>query len=264
MDRSSWEARIRRATELRTRETSSRQVLDFYEHILRFQQKVGKDVSEALGPERPSDVPLRECLQVDKVVAWLPELLDVVQKHGPAKLAHEAELARTVSMEAQSRLLSQYLREENGLDPATSFLARVLFQPYAEILARQSKLPGTTSASTCPACGSKPQLAVLIPEGDGGKRFLGCSLCFTEWEFRRVLCPSCQEVEYTKLPRYSPENPKAVRVEACDSCHAYLKSFDLTIDGLMVPEVDEIATVALDLWAAEQGYAKIQLNLMGF
>jgi len=28
--------------------------------------------------------------------------------------------------------------------------------------------------------------------------------------------------------------------------------------------VDEIATAPLDLWAAEQGFRKIQLNLMGF
>jgi FdhE protein len=264
MDRSSWDARIRRATELSARETSTRQVLDFYEHILRFQQKICQDVSAVPGPERPANTSLREYLRGDKVLEWLPELLDVVQKHGPAKLGKEAELLRTATREAQSRFLSRYLKEEDSLDPASSFLARVLFQPYAEVLARQSKLPATTSASNCPACGSKPQLAVLIPEGDGGKRFLGCSLCFTEWEFRRVLCPSCAEVEYTKLPRYSPENPRAVRVEACDSCHAYLKSFDLTIDGLMVPEVDEIGTVALDLWAAEQEYAKIHLNLMGF
>ena len=113
-------------------------------------------------------------------------------------------------------------------------------------------------------CGSQPQLAVLRPEGDGGKRHLACSLCLTEWEFRRIICPVCEEMDPTKLPRYSAEEPIAVRVEACDTCKSYLKSFDMTVDGLMVPEVDEIATVALDVWAAEHGYHKIQLNLLGF
>jgi formate dehydrogenase maturation protein FdhE len=56
----------------------------------------------------------------------------------------------------------------------------------------------------------------------------------------------------------------AVRVEACDTCKSYLKSFDTTLDGLLIPEVDEIAFPALDIWASEQGYRKIQLNLMGF
>ena len=54
-----------------------------------------------------------------------------------------------------------------------------------------------------------------------------------------------------------------VRVEACDTCRTFLKSVDLTKNGLAVPEVDEVATLALDFWAAEHGYAKLQLNLLG-
>ena len=30
-----------------------------------------------------------------------------------------------------------------------------------------------------------------------------------------------------------------------------------------VPEVDELASVVLDLWAAEHGYTKLQPNLFG-
>ena len=111
---------------------------------------------------------------------------------------------------------------------------------------------------------SKPQVAVLRPEGDGGKRFLVCSFCLTEWEFRRILCPICGEEDHTKLPRFAAEGVAAVRVEACDACKHYLKEIDMTVDGLAVPLVDEIATAPLDLWAAEHGYAKISRNLMGF
>jgi FdhE protein len=42
-----------------------------------------------------------------------------------------------------------------------------------------------------------------------------------------------------------------------------LKAIDLTRNGLAVPEVDELATPALDLWAAGNGYAKLQANLFG-
>jgi FdhE protein len=38
---------------------------------------------------------------------------------------------------------------------------------------------------------------------------------------------------------------------------------DLTKDGFAVPEVDEIATVSLNLWAEEHGYMKIETNLLG-
>ena len=54
-----------------------------------------------------------------------------------------------------------------------------------------------------------------------------------------------------------------IRVEACDTFHAYLKSVDLTKDGFAVPDVDEIATVALNLWAEEHGYTKIETNILG-
>jgi len=52
-------------------------------------------------------------------------------------------------------------------------------------------------------------------------------------------------------------------VEACDHCRVYLKAIDLTRNGLAVPEVDELASVALDIWAAEKGYTKLQGNLLG-
>jgi len=54
-----------------------------------------------------------------------------------------------------------------------------------------------------------------------------------------------------------------VRIEACDSCHHYIKGIDLTRLGLAVPLVDEIYAAPLDLWAREHGYQKIELNLVG-
>ena len=124
--------------------------------------------------------------------------------------------------------------------------------------------PSGSAGSVCPICGGRPQAAVLRPEGDGGKRFLLCSFCLTEWEFRRILCPTCGEENHQKLPRYSADALDGIRVEACDTCQFYLKSIDLTVDGLAIPPVDEVATVTLDLWAIEHGYKKGQPNLMGF
>jgi FdhE protein len=115
----------------------------------------------------------------------------------------------------------------------------------------------------CPTCGDKPVAAVLRPEGDGAKRFLLCSMCLNEWEFRRVLCPSCGEEDMEKLPVFGAQEYAHIRVEACDTCKVYIKAIDLTRDGNAVPEVDEIASVALDLWAVEKGYKKLQPNLFG-
>jgi formate dehydrogenase maturation protein FdhE len=38
----------------------------------------------------------------------------------------------------------------------------------------------------------------------------------------------------------------------------------MTVDGLVVPLVDDVATAPLDMWAIEHGFNKISLNLMGF
>jgi FdhE protein len=52
-------------------------------------------------------------------------------------------------------------------------------------------------------------------------------------------------------------------VEACETCKRYLKTVDLTKNGLAIPEVDELAAIPLSLWAQEKGYTKLQTNLLG-
>ena len=144
-------------------------------------------------------------------------------------------------------------------------VAADILRIYRKLIARSTGIPACVPSSpgACPRCGAKPVAAVLRPEGDGGKRFLLCSICFTEWEFRRVLCPNCGEEAPEKLPVYTAEEYPHIRVEACETCKVYIKSIDMTRDGLAVPEVDELASVAVDLWAKEKGYTKLQPNLFG-
>ena len=89
-----------------------------------------------------------------------------------------------------------------------------------------------------------------------------CSFCSGEWEFRRIVCAGCGEEQEGKLPVYIADEFNHVRVECCDSCRTYLKTVDLTKNGLGDPMVDEIAALPLDLWAQQQGYTKLQTNLM--
>jgi len=265
MTRSSWDRRRRRAQELLARRPSTSQLLAFYDHLLRLQQDMRRQLDWRSASRSQGSASFFEQLDVEFAAAWVPRLLDIAQKHGPAKLAGETARMNSAAVENQPRMLAEFLRNRQEAGDATSsFVARVLLQPCAELEASRRPLPPVYTKAVCPICASRPQLAVLRPEGDGGKRHLVCSFCFTEWEFRRVICPICEETDKDKLPRYSAEDPIAVRVEACDTCKAYLKSFDMTVDGLMVPEVDEIASVALDLWAVEHGYYKFQLNLLGF
>ncbi|PYU36148.1 MAG: formate dehydrogenase accessory protein FdhE, partial [Acidobacteria bacterium] len=54
-----------------------------------------------------------------------------------------------------------------------------------------------------------------------------------------------------------------MRVEACDTCKTYINTVDLTKNGLAIPVVDELAALPLGLWAQENGYTKLQSNLLG-
>ena len=115
----------------------------------------------------------------------------------------------------------------------------------------------------CPRCAALPVAAVLREEGHGAKRFLLCALCLQEWECLRIVCPACGEQDFDKLPVYTAEQFAHVRIDACDRCHHYVKTIDLTKDGLAVPCVDDIASVSLDLWARERGYTRVKSNIPG-
>ena len=259
-NRSTWKARVARARQLAEENSRASEVLTFYLRILEFQQSIyARYPKEPFIPPRGT---LRECIDMEQAGNDLAALIALVRKHGPPRLAdHAAQL----SHEAARTIAGAWVNPNSHIEAHTAFFSRVVLEPQAEHLAETGTWPAESLAGNlCPNCRALPQLAVLRPEGDGGKRMLLCSLCHSEWEFRRVLCPSCGEENHEKLPRYTAESVKAVRVEACDSCGKYLKSADLTIHGLAVPEVDEVATASLDLWAIERGYRKIQANVMGF
>ena len=261
-DRASWTRRIERAAELAGRNPWAKEVLDFYGRILEFQKGIFESRPENSGN---TEVEFRSALDLNEAQKNIHALLTLVKQCGPAKLAEEAGQLQGMSDSEFRVHLSEYLLAPDSPPNGTTFFSRVLLQPQAEQLA-EARGPKTqvVAGNRCPYCDSRPQLAVIRPEGNGGKRMLLCSLCQSEWDFRRILCPICGETNHEKLPRYTAEGMAVVCVECCDTCRGYLKSIDMTVDGLAVPVVDEIATAPLDLWAAEREYHKLQPNLMGF
>jgi len=263
--RTVWTKRVDRAAELAERNPWAREVLAFYSRILEFQRGVYERTQVPDGATLIDQAGLRGTLNLDAAARSFPDLVAVVRKSGPPKLAEEASRLCDSSLVQIREMLEHWLVTTDLPEDGSSFFARVLLQPQAERLAQAAgEQQQQVVGNKCPCCQSEPQLAVIRPEGDGGKRFLLCSFCQSEWAFRKILCPACGEEHNEKLPRYSAEGIVAVRVEACDTCNHYLKSIDMTVDGLAVPVVDEIATAPLDLWAVEHGYRKIQPNLMGF
>ena len=226
---------------------SSADLLEFYLEIAGLQKRIYDDVDSA---------------EVACLVASFPELLRITRRFAPELGDYAAE--GLPSDAARLELLTaRWEGRLDELDPRSEFLAAALLQPFAAKLAVRGQVDANWTEPVCPFCGAPPALTVLRGEGEGGKRSLLCSLCSTEWNFRRILCPNCGEEDKTKLPVYVPATLDYVRVEACDSCKTYLKSIDLTKNGLADPVVDEIATVELNIWAETQGYVKLAANVMG-
>lgn len=247
MTASAWDRRIGRAEELARTCPPAAELLRFYAEIARLQKAIYERLRSA---PASSDV--------SALLPHFPSLLSLVKRIGPAPLAQAAdELAPD-----PARWCALLTASENAGSEG-EFFARCLLQPYTEDLASRSDIAVGVVQPTCPFCRHKPVAAILRGEGDGAKRSLLCSLCATEWEFRRLLCPNCAEESEPKLPVYTAQEFPHVRIEACDSCRTYIKSVDLTKNGLAVPIVDELATISLNLWADERGYAKLQLNLLG-
>ena len=65
------------------------------------------------------------------------------------------------------------------------------------------------------------------------------------------------------LPSFTSDTHPFVRVEACETCSRYVKSIDLSEDARPLPEIDDLASLSMDLWAAEQGYSRIEPGLAG-
>jgi formate dehydrogenase maturation protein FdhE len=72
-------------------------------------------------------------------------------------------------------------------------------------------------------------------------------------------CAACGGALHT----YASDEFAHIRVEACDTCGTYVKAVDVSRDPGAVPEVDDLASVPLDLWAEEHGYRKPSPNLFG-
>jgi FdhE protein len=270
MKNDKWDARIHRAAELASSFAFASEGLRFYGHIAQSQKSLYSDVQAACGTEKESRPlgSLRHELDLFLLLPRFAPFLAVVEQHAPAALAQSAAGMRaqgaTHSQEALTEFWNAIPDAPANLPPAEALLAWIFLQPYAQFLADHTQyfFPNGTP-SLCPLCSGKPQVGVLRPEGDGAKRSLICSLCATEWDYRRLVCPACGEEDVHKLAVYSAKEFEYVRVEACDTCRFFLNTVDLTKNGNAVPVVDELATIPLSLWATEQGYTKIQPNLLG-
>lgn len=258
--RDSWQQRIDRAAHLAENDAAARPLLLVYGGLLGLQ----RDCAEALrqrahlltGSLERDLAALRPCLA---------PMLNAVTAIGPPRLAEEARRILDDGTAAIDAMLLAAWRSPTG----QQFFPKLALQPYAQYLAATDLPPIDRDVPrdkhSCPFCGGRPQVSILESAGaaEGGSRQLLCATCFTVWPFSRIRCAKCGEEDERRLGYYRSPAFDHLRVDACDTCKHYLKTVDLTRLGIAVPVVDEIAGAALDLWAVDHGYRKIEWNLVG-
>jgi FdhE protein len=269
---SRWDERVERARALSAIRPAAADALTFYAAVAEYQQALVRG-GRPPGAELPR--PLIDALELGAVLDAIPDFLAWLERLAPARLAESAVGLRTVERDEWQGLIHSYLtvegRDLEEADHALRFVVEAVLQPFVEQAAlaepaeERRQRPQTESRGPirCPFCNALPVVGVLREEGHGAKRTLVCSLCLIERPCLRVVCPSCGEQQFDALPVYTANQFESIRIEACDRCRSYLKTIDLTKDGLAIPLVDDIASVSLDLWARDRGYVRLQANLLG-
>lgn len=246
-----WATRIARAQTLAERHPAAAAILRFYAQLAAYQQTLAERWVPGTW-----DPPL--------VLEVLPATLEWLARNGPAGLSHAVQTLHDTTIGEWRLTLDRYLLEDafDADDAPRAFVIEAMLQPLAQACAGHghgsSREQMPRHDNRCPFCQQRPAAGVLRDAGQGTRRALVCGLCFTEWPFERIGCPSCGEQRFDALPVYTAEQVAAVRVDGCDSCGVYLKTIDASKDGTIVPEVDDLATLTLDLWAREHGYRRLR------
>ena len=272
---SAWAARSRRAEELRERHPFAADLLNLYLALLPVQEEAWRRAREFAPP-------------ADELARWaainvLPAVVEATAAAGPAALR---EAARERLAEGAEEMLAAWLAGAE-LEPVDRYLARASVAPVLEALedctdAACSAVEDGADGSLCPCCGGLPQLSCVVATGESlvsGRRNLLCARCASTWDYTRSACPACGESNESRLLVYTERwsGPVSVdgngagpavfphlRIAGCETCRRYLIEVDIAQDTGAVPEVDELAALPLDLYAADQGLTKVTPNLMGF
>jgi formate dehydrogenase maturation protein FdhE len=258
---SEFERRAARAESLAREAPAAEEPLLFAAGLYRVQGRMAGALED-----RHAEEPLTGHLDQDaeRFADQIPSLLRYALENGPQALAEDARTRKEdLPSTARTRLFVYW----TGDRPASEdYLSRAILRPYVELLRAVNLAPDRVHRrGQCPFCAGGAWIAARR-EGsqmEGARRMLGCALCGGEWLFERILCPSCLEGDPHKLPAFQNERHPSVRIEACETCHRYVKSLDLSEDARPIPEVDDLVSIAMDLWAVEQGFTRIEPGLAG-
>lgn len=111
----------------------------------------------------------------------------------------------------------------------------------------------------CPTCGSAPAMAQLVGFDPGRLRLLSCGCCSTRWRYRRMACPFCESADDHRLSALAIEGEKYLRIDYCQSCRAYLKTYNG--EGSESLFLADWSSLHLDIIARDRGLKRLAGSL---
>jgi FdhE protein len=230
----------------------------------RIESGVAPDVAEAaarLEQGLPALSPEALAVDSEALGELCDEMISILAARRPEQADTLAAMRAWLNRERErlGALAVEYLREghigegdEADLmafifDTALHPVLRALALPLAPLVERAAWYRGN-----CPACGGEPDFAAL--DRRGGRRRLFCPRCDTEWTFRRVGCPFCDNNDPRQLG-YFPSGDGAYRINVCGVCRRYIKTIDLReVTDERLPAMERVLTLGMDIAAQKAGY----------
>ncbi len=266
---------LKRIRALKEKFPESREILSFMERILSYQKDVIEDlldkdldidISSAdskIGKGKPA-LKLTD-INWKPFLGYLWPLLNLLDQVGTGEVREGVSYLKSFSKEETLSNLNYFL-EGQMADDVLRFIFMAWLQPILYMIADRIEFNKEQWLKNfCPVCGFRPSVSFITDAEEGeGARFLRCSLCLTDWLYVRTMCVNCGNSEDDKLEYFVDQDQNYIHIQTCKLCGHYIKIVDMRKDGFAVPDLEDIASVSLDLWAQEKGYVKFERNLLGF
>jgi FdhE protein len=187
----------------------------------------------------------------------------------PGPLSEAGSDLRALGPSSLAAVVETWMDDVTLVEPRFGFWLGVAAGPVIEQGARDVAAPGGWTGSACAVCGGLPQASVIAEESGefmaGSPRSLVCGRCASWWSFPRATCVGCGEEDPRSMESFLVEEQRWARVDTCATCHGYIKTFDLRERGAVdvVPLVDDLATLTLDIWAQQRGFSRPTASLAG-
>jgi FdhE protein len=259
--------KLKRIEELQRERGLDREALELLNKLIRLRIDVKKRIDIVPIPAEPREKRLSEgeplvrreelVIDVPQAVRHWRDVEKVFREQGIAfvnEVPEPEHFIREALEEGGSR--HHVLEGDRGKENLLRFILlevlKPMYETYAEAYGKQLE-DARWVQPYCYVCGGSPDMAMLT--GDGGKRYLCCSLCDTGWWYAKLKCPYCGNEDVEKLVSMALENEPSYMIHGCKACNCYIKVVDKRVrDGDLFLELEDLRTSNLDDVARREGF----------